>query len=117
MATITLQGMSFFSHHGYYAHEQIRGGNFTIDVSLDADIERAAIHDDLHETINYEVIYQICADIMEQPVRLIETLAYRIAHEIRKQFPAASNVVVVLHKLTPELGGTVGSALVRYVLE
>ena len=39
MAEIKLEGMSFFAHHGYYAHEQIRGGNYLVDVSMEADID------------------------------------------------------------------------------
>lgn len=116
MATITLQGMSFFSHHGYYAHERNRGGNYLVDVSLDADIELAAMGDDLHATVNYEVIYNLCSLIMDEPCRLIETVAYRIAHEVRKAFPKATNITVVVHKLAPELGGSVHSASVKYVL-
>lgn len=116
MAEIKLEGMSFFSHHGYYAHEQIRGGNFLVDVTMETDIERAAVSDDLHQTINYEVVYQVCAEIMEQPVRLIETVGYRIAHELRKKFPVVKTIKVEVQKLTPELGGLVHSARVTYIL-
>jgi len=116
MAEIKLEGMSFFAHHGYYTHEQVRGGNYLVDVSMEADIEKAAMRDDLHETVNYEIIYQICADIMDQPVRLIETVVYRIAHELRKKFPDVHHIKVVVHKITPELGGPVNSAKVTYIL-
>jgi dihydroneopterin aldolase len=117
MAEIKLEGMTFFSHHGYYAHERIRGGNFIVDVIMDADIEKAAINDDLLATINYETVYRICSEIMEQPVHLIETLAFRMAHEIRKQFPEAASVAVRIHKLSPELGGNVHSAQIHYRLD
>lgn len=116
MATITLEGMSFFAHHGYYAHERNRGGNYLVDVSVDTDIQPAAVGDDLHATVNYEVIYNLCSLVMEEPCKLIETVAYRIAHEVRKAFPKVSHIVVVVHKLSPELGGPVHSARVKYVL-
>ena len=116
MAEIKLEGMAFFAHHGYYTHEQVRGGNYLVDVSMEVDIDRAAMNDDLNATINYEIVYQICADIMDQPAKLIETVVYRIAHELRKKFPAASHIKVVLHKLNPELGGLVHSAQVSYIL-
>jgi dihydroneopterin aldolase len=116
MAEIKLQGMSLFAHHGYYTHEQVRGGNYLVDVSMEADIDRAAMGDDLHATINYEIIYQVCAEIMDQPVRLIETVVYRIAHELRKKFPDAQHIKVVVYKITPELGGPVQHAQVTYIL-
>ncbi len=117
MGEIKLEGMSFYAHHGYYTHEQTRGNNYLVDVSLETDINQAAIHDELNETVNYEVVYHICAMIMDQPCKLIETVAHRIAHEIRATFPQVKNIKVVVHKITPELGGPVHSAQVTYVLK
>lgn len=117
MATISLEGMSFFAHHGYYTHERERGGNYLVDVSVDDDLERAALGDDLRAAINYEVIYQICSEIMDQPVKLIETLAYRIGQEVRKKFPGVQHIRVVVTKLSPELGGPVSHARITYTLD
>jgi dihydroneopterin aldolase len=117
MGQIKLEGMSFYAHHGYYTHERTRGNNYQVDVMLETKIDKAALEDDLHYTINYEVIYRICNDIMEQPCRLIETVAYRIAHEIKKSFPQAKDIEVVIHKMKPELGGPVQSAQVTYKLK
>lgn len=116
MARIVLEGMAFFARHGYYIHEQVRGNQFEVDVMVEAEIDQAAQHDDLHETINYEIIYRICTDIMDQPCKLIETVVYRIAHEIRKSFPQSGMIEVKVHKLTPELGGQVKRATVIYTL-
>ena len=117
MAEIRLEGMSFYAHHGYYTHERTRGNDYIVDVCVEMDIVRAALDDDLHETVNYEIIYRICSDIMEQPCKLIETVAFRIAHEIRNSFPTLQNIVVVIQKMKPELGGPVRSAQVVYKLE
>lgn len=116
MATIILEGMTFFAHHGYYVHEQERGNQFVVEVEVEKDIEQAARYDDLTQTINYEIIYHLCADIMGQPCRLIETVAHRIAHEIRKSFPDLARIRVSIQKLAPELGGPVHSARVIYSL-
>lgn len=117
MAEIKLVGMSFYAHHGYYIHEQKRGNNYIVDVSMELNIDEAAVHDDLHLTVNYEVIYRICNEIMEEPCKLIETVAYRIAHEVKKSFPYLGNIRVVIHKMKPELGGPVQSAQVVYKLD
>ena len=117
MAEIKLEKMSFYAHHGYYTHEQKRGGNYLVDVSLETDIEHAAKEDDLGETINYETVYKICSDIMSEPVKLIETVAYQIAHSVKNTFPSSKDIEVTVHKLAPELGGPVGSARVTYVLK
>ncbi len=117
MAEIKLEKMSFYAHHGYYTYEQKRGGNYLVDVSLETDIDQAAINDDLEATINYEVIYKICSEVMSEPVKLIETVAYLIAHKIRKSFPDVENINVTIHKIAPELGGPVGSAIVKFLLK
>jgi dihydroneopterin aldolase len=117
MAEIKLEGMSFFAHHGYYTHERVRGNDYIIDVSVDMNIDAAAMDDDLHQTINYEIIYRICSDIMEQPCKLIETVAFRIAHEVKTTFPFLQNIIVDIRKLKPELGGPVQNARVVYKLD
>ena len=108
--------MSFYAHHGYYTHERTRGNNYLVDVSLDTDVDRAALEDDLHETVNYEIVYHIVSSVMDQPCKLIETVAYRIAYEIRATFPEVKNINVIVHKITPELGGPVHSAQIAYTL-
>ena len=54
---------------------------------------------------------------MLEPCKLIETVAYRIAHEIKESFPVLGNIRVVIHKMKPELGGPVQSAQVVYKLD
>jgi dihydroneopterin aldolase len=117
MALIKLEGISFYAHHGYYIHEQTRGNNYMVDVSVETDIEASAIHDDLHLTVNYETIYHICAEVMGHPCKLIETVAFRIAHEIQRSFPHLESIEVVVHKIAPELGGPVHSAQITYLLK
>jgi 7,8-dihydroneopterin aldolase/epimerase/oxygenase len=117
MAEIRLAGMSFYSHHGYYIHEQKRGNNYIVDVNVDLNVDEAALDDDLHKTVNYEIIYRICSDVMDNPCKLIETVAYRIAHEIKASFPELTNIRVTIHKMKPELGGPVHSAQVVYKLD
>ena len=117
MAIIKLEGISFYAHHGYYTHEQTRGNNYIVDVSVETDIESSAIHDDLHLTVNYETIYHICAEVMIHPCKLIETVAFRIAHEIQRSFPQLESIEVVVHKIAPELGGPVHSAQITYLLK
>ena len=117
MAQIMLQGMSFYAHHGYYTHERTRGNTYIVDVTVSLDVDAAALEDDLHKTVNYEVIYRICGEVMEHPCKLVETVAYRIAHEIRERFPELGRIEVRLQKLKPELGGPVDSAQIIYKLD
>lgn len=112
MASISLQGMTFYGYHGFYDEERIIGGHYTVDVELETDFFQAAATDDLAGTINYETIYQICAIEMERSTRLIETIAERIATRIKQQFSTLTSLNVRISKHHPPLGGPVHAAVV-----
>lgn len=126
MAIIALEGVQFFARHGYYEEEQVLGNTFVLDVIVSADTEMAAETDELYEeleeeeieedepaatTVNYEVLYFICQMEMKTPAKLLETVVDRIANRI-EEFDNVRGYLVRLRKLSPPLGGRVGSAWV-----
>jgi dihydroneopterin aldolase len=113
MSTIALKGMRFHSFHGYYTEEQSVGNNYEIDVTIATDISMQYLHDDLHNTINYEMIYKICKTQMEIPRHLIETVAYDILQGIRSKIGKIGNCKVSIRKLNPLLGGLIDHALIE----
>ncbi len=114
MTNIALEGMAFYSHHGYYTHERKRGNNYILDIKVTYDMEAAADTDELEKSLNYEELYTICQDEMNNPRHLIESVAKSIATRIREVFPDIVLVKVRLEKLKPELGGAVAKAVVEY---
>ena len=114
MAHIALEGMAFYSYHGYYPHERARGNNFVVDVQIHYDMDAAADADDLEQSVNYEVVYNICKEEMDQARHLIETVAKSIGEHIRKAFPDVDQINVRLEKMKPDLGGHVAKAIVEY---
>lgn len=77
---LALRGMRFSGRHGVHLVEKERPQTFEIDLILHADLGRAAISDDLNDTIDYGPLYELVRDIVEGPsVDLIETMAGRIA--------------------------------------
>jgi dihydroneopterin aldolase len=69
-----------------------------IDVVVEFDSRAAASKDDLDKTINYGALAeQIVAEVENDPVDLIETVAARIATLVLEQ-PKALAVEVTLHK-------------------
>lgn len=113
MAQITLEGMEFYAYHGVYPEEQKIGTNYVVDVFIDAQVARAAVSDDLKETINYETIYLICESVMRHPSKLIETVAERIALGIKNNWGFIREMKVRVRKMNPPLGGIVKSASVE----
>ena len=114
MTNIALEGMAFYSHHGYYTHERKRGNNYILNIKVTYDMETAADTDDLVNSLNYEELYAICEEEMDNPRHLIESVAKSIAMRVRAAFPDIVLVQVRLEKLKPELGGAVARAVVEY---
>jgi 7,8-dihydroneopterin aldolase/epimerase/oxygenase len=114
MTNIALEGMAFYSHHGYYTHERKRGNNYLMDIKVTYDMEAAADSDDLEKSLNYEELYAICQEEMNNPRHLIESVAKSIVTKVRSAFPEIMLVHVRLEKLKPELGGAVAKAVVEY---
>ena len=121
MGLVALEGMRFHAYHGFYDEEQILGNYFVVDVKITTDIGAAAATDELHETINYEMIYEITRIVMEQPVRLLETLVDGIIAGLKHQFSSIQDVHVSIKKENPPLGGEVAYSVVEdsesYVIE
>ncbi|MCS6968033.1 MAG: dihydroneopterin aldolase [Cytophagales bacterium] len=108
--TVALKGLMFFARHGYYEEERKIGNRYGVDIQVKADLRRAANHDSLKDTINYETLYDIAKTEMEKPARLLEHLAERIIKQIFNHFPAAEQVKVVVRKYNPPVGGVCRAA-------
>jgi dihydroneopterin aldolase len=105
MSLIKLEGMEFFSYHGCFKEEQVIGTKFLVDLSIEADVNDAAIHDDLHLTINYLSVYLMIKKQMAIKSKLLENVAKRILDELYKEFPGVIKAEVKVSKLNPPLGG------------
>lgn len=102
---ITLEGMEFFAHHGFYKEEQKIGNKFAVDIMIVTDLSDAAEHDALEETINYETLYKIIRHVMNEPTKLLEHLGKRIIDTVFNEFQQVSSVEVKVSKYNPPVGG------------
>lgn len=110
-AKILLQGMEFYAFHGYYPIEQQIGGKFVVDLVLETSINNAALHDNLDGTIDYQAVYKLVKEIMQENVKLIEHLAYKIQNAILQQFKV-SKVSITVTKISPSIGGPIASTAI-----
>lgn len=95
---LTLTGLRAIGHHGVFEHERQDGQEFVVDIEVETDFRAAAATDNLDETLHYGILAeQVVANIEQDPVDLIETLAERIAELVLK-FPTARAVTVTVHK-------------------
>lgn len=95
---ITLRGLRAYGYHGVYDAERERGQEFVVDVVLELDLAPAAASDDVADTVHYgELADRLVAIVAGEPVRLLETLAQRLADACLAD-PRVRAVEVTVHK-------------------
>ncbi len=95
---ITLTGLRVRGHHGVYDFERREGQDFVVDLTLEFDTAAAAESDDVTDTVHYgELAEWLALVIGGEPVKLIETLAARLA-DVCLADPRVSAVEVTVHK-------------------
>jgi len=113
MGKIAIEGMKFYAHHGYYAEERRVGNHFEADVYVHASLQQAGETDDLQATVNYEVIWELARDAMQDSSFLLEHVALRLYRSIRARFPGISSCKVRITKLNPPIPGEVARTYVE----
>ncbi len=77
---IELRGLRVRGRHGVFEHERRDGQEFVIDAVVWTDTRAAAEADDLSHTVDYGALAgRLTTIVAGEPVRLIETLASRLA--------------------------------------
>ena len=112
---IALQGLEFHAFHGVYPHERESGNWFEVDIAVETDFSLAAATDELVGTINYETLFKIVKDEMEQPSKLLETVAEKVAVDVLAFFPNVISVEFTIAKLNPPIGGKCKKATVSLI--
>jgi dihydroneopterin aldolase len=110
---IGLEGMEFYAYHGVYEEERKIGGKYIVDVLVYTNAKDAELHDDLNGTVNYEQIYKVVEQNMQQPVKLIERLARKIMDDIRLFVVKEDTIRIKIRKLNPPLGAKVEASVVE----
>ena len=80
------------------------GGDFTVTLRIGYPWQQAMVTDDVADTLNYAVVYELVKREMDIPSNLLEHAAGRIADSLLRQFPAITSVDLWLTKVTPPMG-------------
>ena len=107
MGKISLEGMEFYSHHGYYKDEITRGNKFVVDLSFETNIDKAGETDNLEDALNYEDAYNIVKAEMAIRSNLLEHAGKRIIDKLRAHFADIKSIKLKLSKYNPPLIGIV----------
>ena len=107
MSKIILENMEFHAFHGFLEHENQLGNTFLVTISMGIDTEKAGKTDELHDTLNYQSVYNVVKKEMKTASKLIEHIGQRILDSVFHEFPQIQELEVKLSKLNPPLGGKV----------
>lgn len=113
MALILLENMEFFAYHGCFAEEQIIGNRFIVNLTFETDTSAAETSDNLHDTVNYQAVYNIVKKEMDIKSKLLEHVASRIGIGVKKNFPQIERLMVKISKTNPPLGGKLENVSVQ----
>ncbi|MEO8887470.1 MAG: dihydroneopterin aldolase [Mucilaginibacter sp.] len=104
MIKIALHGAEFFAFHGFYPQEQQLGNSYLVDIDVSFEPSGDLIDDKIAHTVNYEDLYEIACAEMQQPKKLIETVAQGILDQVKTKYPNVERIEVSIKKLNPPLG-------------
>ena len=109
---IEQETIKIYACHGVSPQETRVGNTFVVNLVLTAPLEKAVASDDLEDTINYAVVYEVVKREMAIPSKLLEHAAGRILAALKDTFPQLLAIELKLSKLNPPFGGDVYSASV-----
>ena len=110
---ILLKGVRFHAFHGVLPQEHIVGNDYTLDLRMGFDVGKAAVTDDLADTLNYAEVHRIACEEMATESQLIEHVAHRIAQAISRKHPAITSIDLILTKHNPPMGADCEGAAVE----
>lgn len=109
MDRIDVEGIRLFGYHGCMDEEEKIGTEYIINVSVWANLHKAADSDRLRDTVDYVHINRIVAEEVKKRSKLIEAVAKRIINRIMQELLLVQRVEVKLSKLFPPINGDVQS--------
>lgn len=113
MAThIVLEGLEFYAYHGVQQEERDEGNTFIVDIDIVPRISSRFLKDDISNAIDYQKVYKIIKEVMNEPVCLLETVANSICDVLFKEMPTILRVNVKVAKLNPPIEGKCAQAAV-----
>lgn len=107
MHKIVLEGIKVYAYHGCLPEEGLIGTNYTVDVTMETDFTIAAETDDLTQTIDYVVVYEVVKKQMAIRSKLIEQVGQRIVNELKSTLSGLKKIEVKVTKLNPPMNGNV----------
>lgn len=102
-----------YAFHGAIPEENKIGTQYQITLELDVDFDTASKSDNLEDTFNYQIAYDIVREEMKQKSKLLEHIAGRIVNRVLQASDKVESVNIKLSKMNPPFGGNVKAVSVE----
>lgn len=110
---VCLNNVRFHARHGVMPQERVTGGEFVVNIRAGYSVEKAMESDNVGDTLNYALLYDIIAEEMQKPSCLLENVAYRIGKNVFERIPLVESIDITVAKLNPPMSGDIGHAAVE----
>ena len=115
MSTIRLKNIKIYAFHGCLVEEEKIGSDYLVNLSVKADLSKAAISDTLRDTVDYVHLQKIVKEEMAIRSKLLEHVGQRIIDRVFNEISLVDFVKITVSKLNPPIGGDVAEVQVSMV--
>ena len=113
LGKIKVENIRVYAYHGCLNEESLIGSDYRVDISINADLAKAASTDNLSYTVDYVHLNRIVKEEMKIASKLLEHVAKRIIQRIFIELPMVKKASVSVSKINPPIGGDVESVIVN----
>ena len=113
MSKIFLEDVKIYAYHGVLPEENIIGTYYILNAEIHTDLWKAAVSDDLNDTISYADINEIIHNEMKIQSKLLEHVAGRIIAKINEKFNQISYIKLRITKTSPPMKGEMKGASIE----
>ncbi len=107
MGKIILKDIKVYGYHGCLVEEGQIGSDYHVNLTVEADLQKSAISDNLHDTVDYVHLNKIVKEEMAIRAKLLEHVAKRILDRIYNEIPLVNKATVGVSKINPPIEGDV----------
>ena len=94
-----ITGVEAHGYHGFFDFERETGQPFVVDAELSVDLRESGLNDDIDNTVDYNDLATLIHNEIKGPsVKLIESLAQRIATKVLAAYPMVKEVKITVNK-------------------
>ena len=114
---LCIEGMQFYSYHGCLPEETKIGTDYLVDVEIEGDFSACTKEDNLKNTFDYSIIYNVVKKEMSIPSKLIEHVCSRIADALKKKLHAMDKLSVCVKKMNPPVNGNIACSKITLIYQ